>query len=158
VRYTGCMKVFIGADHRGFELKSGLKSFLVEQGYSVEDVGATSYDHDDDYPDFAYPVALRVVDDEKNNRGILVCGSGMGMDVVANKVRGVRATVAYSRESAVHARANDNINVITLAGDTVPLDDAKKIAVAFLMTQFTGEVRHLRRLKKIEEIEEKHFK
>lgn len=150
--------IYIGADHRGFELKEKLKEFLRNEGYEFYDVGALKYDKGDDYPDFAYEAALKVAEDPENNRGILLCGSGMGMDVVANKVRGVRATVAYSRDATAHARANDNINVITLAADVIGFEAAKEYVRVFLNTPFSGAERHLRRLQKIAEIENKNFK
>ena len=108
------MKIFIGADHRGYPLKEALEAYLLEKGHTIEDKGAFELNPTDDYPDFAYPVAKAVAEDP-SARGILLCGSGMGMDVVANKVRGVRATVGYSKDAIHHARAHDDINVITLA-------------------------------------------
>lgn len=150
--------IYLAADHRGFQLKEELKKFLQEEGYEVDDVGAFKYDKGDDYPDFAYAAALKVAEDPENNRGILLCGSGMGMDVVANKVRGVRATVAYSREAAAHARTNDNINVITLAADVIGLEAAKEYVRIFLNTPFSGAKRHARRLQKIKNIEDKNFR
>lgn len=150
------MRIYLAADHRGFSLKEEIKKYLVDGGYEVEDVGAFEYDESDDYPDFAYKAALEVVKDI-SNRGIMVCGSGMGMDVTANKVRGIRATLAYSKVSAAHARTNDDINVISLAGDVLQLEEAKEIVSTFLTTNFSGEERHARRLKKIEEIESQNF-
>lgn len=146
------MKVFLGADHRGFELKEVLKKSLQSAGYEVEDKGAFEKKQNDDYPDFAHPVA-RAVAVNPGARGILLCGSGMGMDVVANKVKGVRATVAYSLESVVHARTNDDINVITLAADVMNVQQAQVIVELFLKTPFSNEERHLRRLAKITAIE-----
>src|SRR3989338_1669799 len=152
------MKIYLGADHRGFSLKEALKRALIRDGYGVEDVGAFVQDPNDDYPDFAYAVAQKVAKTPEENRGVLICGSGMGMDVVANKVKGIRATVAYSKESAAHARTNDDINIITLAGDVLDFNEAMEIVTIFLTTQFSGETRHLRRLNKIKEIEAKHLK
>ena len=152
------MKLYLGADHRGFVLKEALKRALMQNGYDVEDVGAFAQDPNDDYPDFAYAAAKKVAEDPNERRGVLICGSAMGMDVVANKVKGIRATVAYSKESAAHARTNDDINIITLAGDVVDFNEAMEIVTIFLTTQFSGETRHLRRLNKIKEIEAKHLK
>lgn len=151
------MKVFIGADHRGFHLKEILKAHLTASGYEVEDKGAYEEDVADDYPDFAYPVA-KAVAENPDARGILLCGSGMGMDVVANKVRGVRATVGYSQESVEHARAHDDINVITFAADV--LTDAEAIAYTdtFLNTSLDPHERHRRRLDKVRAIEEKEMR
>jgi len=152
------MKLYLGADHRGFVLKEALKRALMQNGYDVEDVGAFAQDSNDDYPDFAYAAAKKVAEDPNERKGVLICGSAMGMDVVANKVKGIRATVAYSKESAAHARTNDDINIITLAGDVVDFNEAMEIVTIFLTTQFSGETRHLRRLNKIKEIEAKHLK
>lgn len=146
--------LYLGADHRGFQLKETIKAFLQERNFAFEDLGAFEYNKDDDYPDFALAVAKSVAENPKENRGILLCGSGMGMDVVANKVKGVRATVAYSPESAAHARANDDVHIITLAGDILSEEQAKGIVTIFLNTKFSGEERHLRRIEKIKKIEE----
>src|SRR3989344_2491374 len=152
------MKLYLGADHRGFVLKEALKRALMQNGYDVEDVGAFAQDSNDDYPDFAYAAAKKVAEDPNERKGVLICGSAMGMDVVANKVKGIRATVAYSKESAAHARTNDDINIITLAGDVLSFDEAVKITDVFLKTPFSNEERHLRRLEKITKIEEENFK
>jgi len=152
------MKIFIGADHRGFSLKEDIKSYLLSKSDEVIDMGTHELDLNDDYPDFAYPVAQEVMKDPANSRGILICGSAMGMDVVANKVRGMRATVAYSKFSAQHARQNDDILVITLAADVLKEREAQDIVDAFLTTPFSGEERHIRRLQKIAEIERQNFK
>ncbi|MEK9175744.1 MAG: RpiB/LacA/LacB family sugar-phosphate isomerase, partial [Patescibacteria group bacterium] len=124
------MNIFIGADHRGFSLKEDIKTYLLSKGYVVTDVGAHELNLDDDYPDIALLVANEVAKD-LNNRGILICGSAMGMDVVANKVKGIRATVAYSKISAQHARQNDNISIISLAGDILKVREAQEIVDIF---------------------------
>ncbi len=152
------MKVFLGADHRGFDLKEKLKEWLAAKGYEVHDLGAHRLDPGDDYPDFAYAVAERVAENPGEHRGVLVCGSGAGMDVAANKVRAVRATTAWDTASAEHVRTNDDVNVIALAADWTPPEQAREIVKVFLETPFSGEERHIRRLKKIEEIEEKNFR
>ena len=152
------MKIYIGADHRGFELKEELKKFLIEKGYEVEDVGAFKYDKDDDYPDFARQVAERVAGDPEHSRGVLLCGSGTGMDAAANKVRGVRATIAFSKEITRAARNDDDINVISLPADFLKSEEAEEIAEIFLKTPFEAVERRVRRLQKIAEIEKKNFK
>ena len=119
------MKIYIGADHRGFELKKELKKFLIEKGYEVEDAGAFKYDKDDDYPDFAEAVAEKVSKDD-SARGILLCGSGTGMDAAANKVRGVRATLAFSKEITRAARNDDDVNVISLPADFLKSQEAEE--------------------------------
>ncbi len=152
------MKVFLAADHRGFKLKEDLKSFLNQEGYKVEDMGAFEEDPKDDFPDFAYPAAKKIAVNPETDRGIFICGSGMGMDVVANKVKGVRATVAYSKESTKHAREHDDVNVITLAADVLSFEEVKDMSLIFLNTDLSKEERHRRRLDKINLIEEENFK
>ena len=151
------MKIYIGADHRGFELKKELKKFLIEKGYEVEDAGAFKYDKDDDYPDFAEAVTEKVSKDD-SARGILLCGSGTGMDAAANKVRGVRATLAFSKEITRAARNDDDVNVISLPADFLKSQEAEEIAEIFLKTPFEAVERRARRLQKIAEIEKKNFK
>ena len=146
------MNIALGADHRGFALKEDLRVWLEAQGHLVEDVGAHTLDKNDDYPDFAYTVALLVAEG-KAERGILLCGSGMGMDIVANKVRGVRATIASDTESARYARDHDDVNVVTLAADKLNGDAARSIALAFIETPFSTHERHARRLEKLRIIE-----
>ena len=151
------MKIYIGADHRGFELKKELKKFLIEKGYEVEDAGAFKYDKDDDYPDFAEAVAEKVSKDD-SARGILLCGSGTGMDAAANKVKGIRATLAFSKEITRAARNDDDVNVISLPADFLKSQEAEEIAEIFLKTPFEAVERRVRRLQKIAEIEKKNFK
>ncbi len=151
------MMVVLAADHRGFKLKETLKGFLAQEGYEVVDVGAHEKIATDDYPDFASAGTLKVLENP-GSRGIFLCGSGMGMDVVANKFRGIRATVAYSRDSAEHARTHDDVNVITLAADAISQAEAWEIAGTFLSTEFDGAERNVRRLEKVKAIEEKNFK
>lgn len=150
------MKVFIGADHRGFALKEHIKEHLLSRGVEVGDGGAFSLDPQDDYPDFAYRVA-RAVAKEPGSFGVLLCSSGMGMDVVANKVRGVRATVGYSKEAIVHARTQDDINVLTLAADVLRPSQAAALVNLFLATAFDGAERNRRRLAKVAAVEEREF-
>lgn len=152
------MKIFLGADHRGFDLKEKIKEWLKDRKYSVEDLGAYKLDPQDDYPDFASAVAGKIAESPEENRGILICGSGVGMDTAANKFRGVRATVGWNTESVEHARSHDDVNVISIPADWTPPEAAREIVRAFLDTPFSGEERHTRRLKKIEEIEGKNFK
>lgn len=147
------MKVVLGADHRGFALKEDLKVFLTAQGHAVEDVGAHVLDKDDDYPDFAYAAALLVAQG-KAERGILLCGSGMGMDIVANKVRGVRATIVRNTAEAQYARDHDDVNVITLAADSLGGDAARAAILTFIETPFSEAERHAQRLEKLRAIED----
>jgi len=146
------MKLAIAADHRGYALKEDLKLFLEAEGHTVEDVGAHIVDKNDDYPDFAYAAAL-LVSAGKAERAILLCGSGVGMDITANKVPGVRASVIATAEAAVLAREHDDLNAIALAADELDEDAVRAVVEAFLRTPFPGEERHVRRIEKIRAIE-----
>ena len=148
------MVIYFGADHRGFNLKEALKNFAREQGYEVADLGNSRYDEHDDYPDFAALVAKKVSLDPERSRGILVCGSGVGMDVAANKFPKVRSAVAISEDQIYVARHDDNVNVLSLAADFINESEAKKTVQVFLETPFGSDERYLRRLEKIMQIEE----
>jgi ribose 5-phosphate isomerase B len=147
------MLIYIGADHRGFQLKETLKNYLKESGYEVADVGNDKYLATDDYPDFAALAARKISLDPENSRGVLICGSGVGMDVAANKFKNVRSALAFNTEQAAASRSDDNANVLSLAADYLDEDSAKKILSVWLATNFSGEERHRRRLRKIEDIE-----
>ncbi len=146
------MKIAIGADHAGYDLKEKLKKHLQEQGYEVVDVGAHSYDKNDDYPDFARGVA-DLVGEQKVDRGILVCDSGIGVDIVANKTPGVRSALVHSVDLARRTREHNDTNVLSLGSMLVDEDTAVQITRTWLETDFTGEERHARRIAKIEDIE-----
>jgi len=146
------MKIYLGADHRGFELKKELKELLDTMNLSYEDLGNIQYDKDDDYPDFAQKVGERVAQ-EADTKGIVICGSGTGVEITANKIKGIRCTLALSVDQVAHARANDDINVLALAADFVSKDSIQTTLKAFITTPFSGEKRHARRLQKIADIE-----
>jgi ribose 5-phosphate isomerase B len=148
------MKVAFGADHAGFELKSGLTRMLDELGIGYHDFG-TSNAEAVDYPDFARQVATGVAEG-RFDRGILVCGSGIGMAIAANKVPGVRAAAATDLESARLARAHNDVNVLTLGARLTPEARAREIVRVFLDTPFDGG-RHEKRVRKIQEIENGHI-
>jgi ribose 5-phosphate isomerase B len=144
------MKVYLGADHGGYELKEKIKKFLQDKNYEVEDCGAFSYDAEDDYPDFTFPVAEKVsMDPRREDKGILLCRSSGGVIIAANKVKGIRAVSVVDVKSAKHAREHNNANVIGLSGDWMTEDQAKEAVSAFLTTPFSTEPRHARRLEKI---------
>jgi ribose 5-phosphate isomerase B len=147
------MLIYIGADHRGFKLKESLKVYLKESGYEVVDVGNNKYDENDDYPDFASAAARKVSLDPENSRGILICGSGVGMDVAANKYKNIRSALVTTPDQAAISRHDDNANVLSLAADFLTESEAKKILTVWLQTDFSEEERHRRRLEKIEKIE-----
>ena len=139
-------RIAIGGDHAGYEYKEALKAALAEQGYTVEDFGPDSADSVD-YPDFAHPLSTSV-EDGKNELGILICGSGNGVCMTANKHQGIRAAQAWNTELAELARQHNDANVLCLAARFISLDDAKAIAKSFLETDFEGG-RHGRRVNKI---------
>lgn len=143
------MKIYIGADHRGFELKEKVKSWI--KGQEVEDMGAHTLDPKDDYTLYAEKVASMVVDND--GMGILMCGSGVGVDVVANKFDGVRASIGKSAGQVKAGRADDDMNVLVIAADFTKDEEAREMIKAFLETKFRGLARHKRRLKDIERIE-----
>lgn len=147
------MYIYIGADHRGFELKEFLKIFLKNQGYEVADMGNLQYDQKDDYSEFAKNVAQKVSRDYENSRGIIICGSGAGVDITANKFRNVRSVIGFSPDQIYAARHDDDVNVLSLASNFTSQTDAQKIVIVFLETPFSGEERHKRRLELISQIE-----
>jgi len=147
------MLIYIGADHKGFKLKESLKIYLKESGYEIIDIGNSQYDENDDYPDFAALVARKVSMDSENSRGILICGSGVGVDVAANKFVNVRSALAMNADQAMASRNDDDTNVLSLAADFLSEDEARKILSVWLQTPFSGEEKHKRRIKIIEKIE-----
>ncbi len=147
------MTIYFGSDHRGYDLKGSLLAYLREAGYQTADLGNSDKDPEDDYPDFAYAVARKVASEEKA-RGILVCGSGAGMDIAANKVRGVRATIGFRPDQVFDARNHDDLNVLVLTADFISGDEAQNLVKIFLETPMSPEPRHLRRVQKITAIEE----
>jgi ribose 5-phosphate isomerase B len=147
--------VFIGADHRGFPLKEKLKTRLAQAGVKLEDMGDDHFAADDDYVDFAKKVADAVKDDPKS-RGIVLCGSGVGVDIVANKVDGIRCALVQDQMRAIQSREHEDVNMIALPADIVNEDQAFLITKSFLETPFSGVERHERRLQKLAEVEEHH--
>lgn len=146
------MLIYIGTDHHGFELKEVLKNQLVLDKHEVIDMGNEKFDEADDYPVFAERVARKVSEDPQNSRGILLCGSGAGVDIVANKFPKVRSVLAINAIQVSATRIDDDTNVLCLAADYIEEDTAKNIVRAWLLTPFSGEERHKRRIKEIEEI------
>ncbi|HEY4506725.1 MAG TPA: RpiB/LacA/LacB family sugar-phosphate isomerase [Candidatus Paceibacterota bacterium] len=148
--------VYIGADHRGYQLKEKLKKFLEELGHDCKDLGAFEYNKDDDYPDFSKKVAESVVlrqAQDQNDRGILICGSGIGIAIAANKIKGIRAGTAISPEQVRDSVNDENLNVLAISADYTGEKEAQEIVEAFLDTEFSGEERHIRRINEIKDIE-----
>ena len=144
--------VALGADHGGFPLKTKLAPWLKSQGYEVIDLGAYHLDPADDYPDFADATAQAVASGQAE-RGILICGSGVGASVAANKVPGVRACVCHDIYSAHQGVEHDELNMLCLGARIIGTELAKDLVTAFLTARFTGEERHHRRLNKVAAIE-----
>jgi ribose 5-phosphate isomerase B len=145
------MKIVIGADHAGFELKKALVDHLQKAGHTVTDVGA--YDaQPSDYPIYGEKVAKSVADNQAD-RGIVVCGNGIGMSIVANKVTGVRAALVFTEKMAKDTREHNNSNVLSLAGRDLPNDFNIKLADIWLNTPFSELERHERRIEEITKIE-----
>jgi len=149
------MKIYIGADHNGFEMKSSLVEWLRAEGHEVEDMGPSELDQGDDYPDYGFKVAEAVAGNGEGSYGILLCGSGVGMAVVANKVKGIRAATVHDPQIARVMQPDDNVNVLSLGASFIELDKAKEVIKAWLDTPFSEEERHVRRLGKIAEYEER---
>ena len=164
------MKIFFGADHAGYNLKNALLAYVRKLGYEAEDMGPFAYDETDDYPDFIAPVARAVAKDPENTRGIIMGGGGQGEAITANRFKSVRAAVFYGArmpKSAVDAsgatsedpleivrlaRTHNNANVLSLAARFLLEDEAKEAVKLWLETPFSGEERHVRRIRKIEKL------
>ncbi len=146
------MKVYLGSDHRGFNLKEKVKTLLTELGYRFDDLGALAYDSSDDYTFYAEVVARKVAED--GAMGILICGSGVGVDVVANKIDGVRSSIGKSADQVRAGRNDDDMNVLVIAADFTAESEAKDMVKNFLKTSFSGETRYIKRLDDIKKIEE----
>jgi ribose 5-phosphate isomerase B len=148
------MRITLGSDHAGFELKSVLRDHLEQQGHHVTDVGTNST-APVDYPDFAEAVALTVLRGE-SERGILICGSGVGASVAANKVPGIRAGLAHDGYSAHQGVEHDDMNVLVLGSRVIGAELAKDLCDIFLAARYTAEERHQRRLAKLISLEQRY--
>lgn len=146
------MKVAVGADHAGYELKEAIRAQLAEAGYEVVDVGTRSEDPVD-YPDYAEALA-RAVLDGRADRGVLICGSGAGASIAANKLKGIRATVAHDTYTAHQGVEHDDVNVLTLGARVIGPAQAWELVQAFLGATFSGDDRHVRRLEKVKKLED----
>ena len=144
------MKVYIGTDHRGYDLKQALKEKLT--GYEVIDMGAMESTPGDDFVDYATLVAQKVASDT-SSRGLLMCGSGAGMCIAANKTPGIRCAVGHNVAEVEAARHDDDINILALPADFIVPDEAEKLVSAFLSTEFVPEERYVRRIAKFKELE-----
>ena len=148
------MRIAIGADHRGVSLKAKLIPFLKTKGVRVQDVGAYETDPPSDYPDIAGKVAQKVAAG-RVDRGILICGTGIGMSIAANKIKGIRAARCVTLRDARLSREHNDANVLTLGGNIIPYKRAKAIVGIWLKTA-SAVGRHRRRVRKIEQLERNH--
>lgn len=145
-------KIAVGCDHAAFEFKEKAVKYLKEKGYPVEDFGTYS-EESVDYPDYIYP-AVKSVMEKKNDIGIVMCGSGIGASITANKVKGARAALVYDPEIAKITREHNDSNVLVLGPRYTDEDDLYKIIDNWLETDFSNDERHIKRIKKVAEVEE----
>lgn len=145
--------IYIGADHGGFKMKEQIKKFLAKKKLEFLDVGAKTLKAGDDYPDYAKLVAKKVSQNPLRNVGILICRSGQGVCIVANKFTNVRAALVWNEKEAKMSRTDDMTNVLCLPSDYISTKDAEKIVEVWLSTPFSTEARHVRRVKKISSLE-----
>jgi ribose 5-phosphate isomerase B len=149
------MRVYVGSDHAGFELKAHLVAELTKAGHDVVDVGAPTYDAEDDYPAYCIVTAAKVVADA-GSLGVVIGGSGNGEQIAANKVPGVRAALAWNIETATLARQHNDANVVGIGARMHTLDVAIGIVTAFVTTPFSGAPRHVRRISEVSAYEISH--
>lgn len=151
------MKISIGADHAGYDMKQELIPYIEKLGHSVHDVGTFEPGKPDDYPDYAILVAEDLRSGQAD-RGILVCGSGVGVSVAANKFKGIRAAMCHDHYSAHQGVEHDDMNVLVLGARIIGPMMAQDAVAAFLKAKFSNEERHVRRLNKVKEIEQNEFR
>ncbi len=145
------MKVYIDADHNGFDLKNQLISYLRRTGYDVTDVGIQAFSPRDDFPEAAQRVAMAVLgSDDPKARGILICASGQGVCIGANRFKGIRASLCWDNRGAKAARNDDDCNVLCLPGKSIPYEKARTITHTWLITPFAGAVRFKRRIAQLD--------
>ncbi len=142
------MTVGLAADHGGFDLKENIKAYLMEQGYTVKDFGAHEWNNDDDYPDFVIPLA-KAISDQEIERGVAICGSGVGASIAANKIHNVRAALIHENFSAHQGVEDDNMNMLCMGGRVTGYASARELVDTFLKSKFSGLARHMRRLNKV---------
>ena len=145
--------IYLGADHRGYNLKEEIKKFFELEKIEFKDLGNLNYDENDDYPDFVKKVVEKVLSSSKKDKGILICGTGIGMSIAANKFKGIKAGLCLSGYMAKRAIEEDDINILCLAADITDVGTTKKIIKEWLKAKFKNEERYKRRAEKIFEIE-----
>lgn len=147
-----CMRVYLGSDHAGFELKAALIEHLAGQGHDPVDCGALTFDPEDDYPPPCIAAAQRTVGDP-GSLGVVIGGSGNGEQIAANKVAGVRAALVWSDDTARLARQHNDANIISIGARNHPIEDAQRFVEIFLATPFSHDARHQRRIDEVAEFE-----
>jgi ribose 5-phosphate isomerase B len=150
------MKIYMGTDHAGFELKEKIKSYLLEKGVEVEDCGTYKFDKDDDYPDIISRTAMSVSENPES-KGIIFGKSGAGECMVANKIKGIRAVLGFSIKNVELSRLDNNANILSLGSIFTNEDLAKELVDIFLKTKFSNEERHARRIGKITDVENNNY-
>lgn len=143
--------IYIGADHRGYELKEKIKEWLKSEGYEAEDVGAHTFDPDDDYVEYGVKVA-EMVEGSDEDKGILLCGSGHGMDVVANKFHNVRAILGFNLDVTQQGREDEDANILVIPAEWVTESQIIELVRTFLTTEKSQEDRHIRRRQRIRDL------
>jgi ribose 5-phosphate isomerase B len=147
------VKIYLGADHNGFEDKAKIAEMLTREGHEVVDVGGMTKDENDDFPQFAGQVATALLgDNDKDARGILVCGSGQGMVMAANRFKGIRASLVWNEEEARSSRNDDDSNVLCMSAAYTPYEQMQSIIKTWLNTPFAAAPRFIRRLKELDNL------
>ncbi len=149
------MKFLVASDHAGFELKNKIFTFLKEEGFEVEDMGAHVFDHEDDYPKIMLPVAMRIISDPENTRAIIFGKSGNGEAMICNRLPGVRAAVFHGKSMEIVrlSREHNDANVLSIGAAFVEEDEAKEAVRLWISTPFSGDKRHMKRIEMLDAIE-----
>jgi ribose 5-phosphate isomerase B len=149
------MKILLATDHAGFELKNKIKDFLIHEGIDFEDMGASVYDKEDDYPKYMVPTAMRVVSDPENTRAVIFGKSGNGEAMVSNRFPGVRAAVYHGKNLEIVrlSREHNDANILSIAAGFVDEEEAKEAVKIWIATKFSGDPRHIRRNEMLDNIE-----
>ena len=145
------MNIFIGADHRGLELKNAIIEYLHEKNIRIEDLGPYELAPLDDAIDYSQKVSQAVLQNPENHLGIVICGSGCAVAMAANRFKGIRAGVAMNPSQGTHLRENDHVNILALASDYTPFEEAQKIVDAFISASPKMDEKYLRRIKKLDQ-------
>jgi RpiB/LacA/LacB family sugar-phosphate isomerase len=144
--------IYISSDHRGLNLKDFLVSELTTRGVEITDMGPKSMDPEDDYPDYASLVAKKIQENDQD-KGIVICANGVGVSITANKFNGIRASLSFTPQHAESSRKDDNSNILALPSDYITKEQALETTLTWLNTPFSNEDRHIRRINKIKDIE-----